>query len=69
MRWELVLVAVLGAGGPVMWFLTRFDRRNTAQHAESRQTLERIEHKIDRVDERLDGHIGWHLGSSKKDVA
>jgi hypothetical protein len=47
-------------GGPVMWFLTRFDRRNTEQHGENQRVLNRIEGKVDRLDGRLDGHIDWH---------
>ena len=63
---EIVLVALIG--GPLMWFLSRFDKRNTVQHAENKEILERIEDKVDKVDERLDGHIRWHLGD-RKDVA
>ena len=53
-----VLVALIG--GPVMWFLSRFDKRNTEQHAENQQVLTRIENKMDRLDGRLDSHIDWH---------
>lgn len=53
-----VLVALIG--GPVMWFLSRFDRRNTEQHGENQRVLTRIEGKVDRLDTRLDGHIDWH---------
>lgn len=59
-----VLVAVIG--GPLMWFLTRFDRRNTQQHAENKEVLERIEQKVERVDTRLDEHINWHLDREPK---
>lgn len=59
-----VLVAVIG--GPLMWFLTRFDRRNTVQHAENKEVLERIEKKVERVDVRLDEHINWHLEREPK---
>lgn len=72
--WIPVVVTVVGAGGPLMWLLSRLDRHNTSQHAENKQVLERIEGKVDKVAERLDGHISWHLGDSspkprrKKDV-
>lgn len=59
--WIPIVVAALGAGGPVMWFLSKFDRRNTGQHEENKAILERIEGKVDVVDQRLDGHIQWHL--------
>jgi len=56
--WVPVLVATIG--GPVMWFLHRFDQRNTEQHGENQQVLTRIEGKIERLDERVDSHIEWH---------
>lgn len=68
--WVPVAVALIG--GPVMWFLSRFDRRNTDQHAENQAVLLRIEDKVDRVDakvekvdDRLDGHITWHIENGK----
>ena len=57
--WVPVAVALIG--GPVMWFLTRFDRRNTDQHAENQKVLTRIESKIEKVDDRLNDHITWHI--------
>jgi hypothetical protein len=56
--WVPILVALIG--GPVMWFLTRFDRRNTEQHGENQKVLTRIEGKIERLDQRVDDHITWH---------
>lgn len=56
--WVPVVVALIG--GPVMWFLTRFDKRNTEQHGENQRVLNRIETKVDRLDGRLDNHIDWH---------
>lgn len=56
--WVPVVVALIG--GPVMWFLTRFDRRNTEQHGENQRVLNRIENKVDRLDGRIDSHIDWH---------
>jgi hypothetical protein len=57
----LVLVALLGGGGPLMWFLTRFDRRNTDQHAANMTLLKEIKTDIETIDSRLDKHIDWHL--------
>jgi len=57
--WVPLAVALIG--GPVMWFLTRFDRRNTDQHAENQKVLTRIESKIEKVDDRLNDHITWHI--------
>ena len=56
--WVPVVVALIG--GPVMWFLTRFDQRNTEQHGENQRVLNRIENKVDRLDGRIDSHIDWH---------
>lgn len=57
----LVPVAVALIGGPVMWFLHRFDKRNTEQHGANMGVLERIEGKVDRLDERVDDHMEWHV--------
>jgi hypothetical protein len=62
---ELILVALIG--GPLMWFLTRFDARNTEQHAENQKMLTRIDSKVDRLDgkvdrldRQIDSHLTWH---------
>lgn len=54
-----VLVALIG--GPLMWLLHKFDRRNTEQHGENLKVLNRIEDKVDKVDARIDNHIEWHF--------
>ena len=63
----IVLAAVLGAGGPLMWFLTLFDKRNTDQHRNNMDLLKNIQsdvHSIQKdvkvVDTRLSNHIDWH---------
>jgi len=56
--WVPVLVALIG--GPLMWLLSRFDRRNTEQHGANMQVLQRIEQKIDTVDDRLYEHVKDH---------
>lgn len=47
-----IVVALIG--GPVMWFLHRFDKRNTQQHGQNMTVLERIEKKQDRMDGKVD---------------
>lgn len=47
-----IIVALIG--GPVMWFLHRFDKRNTAQHGQNMEVLNRVENKMDRVDGKVD---------------
>lgn len=64
--WIAVLAAAAPAaiGGPVMWLLHRFDRRNTIQHGENLVVLRNIESKVEHLDGRMDAHIEWHM---KKD--
>jgi predicted metallo-beta-lactamase superfamily hydrolase len=59
MWWVPLVVALIG--GPMMWGLHRFDRRNTEQHGENLRVLSRIEKKVDHIDDRLDDHIDYHL--------
>lgn len=60
---EVWLVPILVAliGGPVMWMLSRFEKRNSEQHGENMKVLVDIDEKVDRIDSRLDDHIHWHL--------
>lgn len=64
--WYQILgpIAVALIGGPLMVLLRRFERRNDQQHGANMGVLERIEGKVDKLDERVDGHIEWHM---KKD--
>lgn len=43
-----------------MWFLSRFDRRNTEQHSQNMGILRSVESKIDRLDEKSD-HLDFKL--------
>jgi peptidoglycan hydrolase CwlO-like protein len=54
-----IIVAVIG--GPIMWFLSRFDRRNTNQHNQNIVILKRVESKVDRLDEKSD-HLDAKVG-------
>jgi len=54
-----IVVALIG--GPVMWFLSRFDKRNTAQHDNNMRILntldikaEQMNWKIDKIDDKID---------------
>lgn len=59
--WIAVIVAVVGAGGPIVALLTRLDRKNDQQHGDNAAVLSRIETKVDNVSERITGHLEWHL--------
>lgn len=59
--WVPVIVAVVGAGGPIVALIARLDRKNDKQHGDNAEMLARIETKVDNVGERIAGHLEWHL--------
>jgi len=63
--WIPVIVALIG--GPLMWALSKFDRRNTEQHDRNMAVLNRIEEKVDEVKSDLHDHIVWHLDQTDDD--
>ncbi len=65
MDW-LVPIAVALIGGPLVVVVQRLRSENTSQHAESRELLHRVAYKVDRVDDKLDGHIAWHLTKTRR---
>ena len=60
MEW-LVPIVVAFVGGPLVVLIQQLRKENTEQHAESRSLLERVANQVEKVDEKLDGHIEWHL--------
>ena len=62
----LVPIAVAIIGGPLVVVVQRLRSENTSQHAEARDLLKQVAHKVDKVDEKLDGHIDWHLHRTRK---
>lgn len=65
--WVPVIVAIVGAGGPLMFLLHRLDQRNSTQHAQSigvqQQTLAQVKaarQDINRLEKRVDRHLEWH---------
>lgn len=65
----ITALAVALIGGPVMWLLARLDRRNTTQHGQSIDILERLDGKVDRLDgkvDRLDGKIDTHNNDTRR---
>ena len=53
-----ILAAVIA--GPTMWYLRRFDRRNTDQHGQNFEVLTAIQTGVERIETRLDSHLEWH---------
>lgn len=51
-----------------MFLLHKFDRNNTVQHNENFHALRRIEGKVDKLDDRIHGHIGWHVERESNDL-
>lgn len=54
--WVPIVVAVIT--GPVVVLLQKLRRENTNQHAESRGLLEHLVIKVDKMDDKLDSHMG-----------
>jgi hypothetical protein len=65
MEWLVpILVAIIG--GPLVVVVQKLREENTSQHAEARDLLHKLAHKVDKVDEKLDGHIEWHLLKTRR---
>ena len=47
--------------GPLVAIIQNLRKENSEQHAESRQILEEVSRKVDKVDDKIQGHITWHL--------
>lgn len=67
MEW-IVPIAVSIIGGPLVVVLQKLRKENTEQHAEARALLNVVAGKVDRVDNKLDGHITWHLNKETNNV-
>jgi hypothetical protein len=65
MEW-LVPIVVAVIGGPLVVVVQKLRSENTSQHAESRDLLHKVAYKVDKVDEKLDGHIDWHLHKPRR---
>ena len=65
MEW-VVPIAVAVIGGPLVVILQKLRHENTTQHAESRDLLKMVSNKVDKLDDKLDGHIHWHLSKTRR---
>jgi len=61
--WSTLLSAIIL--GPLVVVFQRFRKENSSQHAESRELLQQVIKTVDKVDNRLEGHIDWHLTKEK----
>jgi RNAse (barnase) inhibitor barstar len=62
--WSTLLSAIIL--GPLVVVFQRFRKENSSQHAESRELLQQVIKTVDKVDNRLEGHIDWHLTDKEK---
>jgi hypothetical protein len=58
MWWVPIVAATIT--GPVVVVLQKLRKENTDQHNESRGLLEHLVIKVDKMDDKLDGHITDH---------
>lgn len=57
-----IAVAVIGMTSALLVALIETTRRqNNRDHASNADKLDSVIEKIDKVDDRLGGHIDWHL--------
>ena len=65
--WVPIVAAVIT--GPTVVVLQLLRKENTSQHAESRGLLEHLVIKVDKIDDKLDAHIGDPSHYNHKDIA
>jgi len=65
MEWLVPIVVAL-IGGPLVVVVQKLREENTSQHAEARELLHRVADKVDKVDDKLDSHITWHLTKTRR---
>lgn len=61
MNWIGILGVILAPGGLLAILIERTRRENNRDHARNSDILKRIDSKVDKIDNRLDKHIEWHL--------
>jgi hypothetical protein len=63
--WIGIAVAILAPGGVIVTLIERTRRENNRDHASNAELLRKIDGKIDKIDERVDDHISWHLDKDR----
>lgn len=61
-----IIVAVLAPSGLIVTLIERTRKENNRDHDSNKKLLEKIDVKVDGIDERLDHHIEWHLDKETK---
>lgn len=55
-----IVVAFIMAGIPAIVGFRRLRKENTEQHAQSYSLLESLDKSVNRVETKVDSHLGWH---------
>lgn len=63
--WVGIAVAIIAPGGVLVTLIEKTRRENNRDHAKNAELLRNIDGKVDKIDERLDHHIEWHLDKDK----
>lgn len=62
-----IVVAVITAGsGIIVAFIQKFRRENQQDHGAVMEAIKDLHNDIHQVDEKIDGHIIWHLNDKKE---
>jgi len=65
MEWLVPIVVAL-IGGPLVIIIQNLRKENSADHAVVRGLLESVVTQIDKVDDKLDNHILWHMAKTRR---
>jgi hypothetical protein len=65
MEWLVPIVVAL-IGGPLVIIIQNLRKENSADHAVVRGLLESVVTQIDKVDDKLDNHISWHMAKTRR---
>jgi transcription termination factor NusB len=57
----VIVGAILAPGGVIVALIERTRRENNRDHAYNTKLLKGIDHKVDKLDDRFNNHINWHL--------
>jgi hypothetical protein len=56
-----VVAASIAGFASIVGILLKFRKENHADHGQVMTVLQRIDAKVDKVGDRVTGHIDWHL--------